>query len=120
MSKVLTERRAHIWIITINRPEQMNCVDGETAGLLENAWKTFRDDDDLYVAILTGAGDTSFCAGADLKNMTTLGPPPGTSRHARRHFITDGPGYVGYSRQNDVLKPIPCRVHGYGFRGAPE
>jgi len=72
-AKVLTERRDHIWIITINRPEQMNCVDGETAGLLEQAWKTFRDDDDLYVAILTGAGDTAFCAGAGGLELSCLG-----------------------------------------------
>ena len=120
MSKVLTERHEHIWIITINRADQMNCVDGETAALLEQAWKTFRDDDDLYVAILTGAGDTAFCAGADLKNMTTLGPGPGSSLHTRRRFVTSGSGYMGYTRQTDIFKPILCAVNGYAFAGGLE
>ena len=43
MAKVLTERKDHIWVITINRAEQMNCVDGETAALLEAAWITLPD-----------------------------------------------------------------------------
>lgn len=120
MSKVLTERRNHIWIITINRPEVMNCIDGETADLLEHAWKTFRDDDELYVAILTGSGNTAFCTGADLKNIGSLGPKRSTSLHTRRRFITDGPGYIGYTRQTDIYKPILCAVNGYAFAGGLE
>jgi len=120
MAKVTTERRAHVWVITINRPEQMNCVDGETAVLLEAAWKTFRDDDGLYVAILTGAGDTSFCSGADLKNMASFAQITGTTRHARRAFVTNGPGYMGYTRQTDIYKPILCAVNGYAFAGGLE
>jgi enoyl-CoA hydratase len=122
MSKVLTERDDKTFIITINRPEVRNCVDGETAALLENAWKTFRDDEELYVAILTGAGDKAFCAGADLKNLDTLGPGPAgqVSRHERRRFITHGPGYMGYTRQVDVYKPILAAVNGYALAGGLE
>jgi len=60
MSKVITDTDGHVFIITINRPEVRNCVDGETAALLEAAWKRFRDDDELYVAIITGAGEQHF------------------------------------------------------------
>jgi enoyl-CoA hydratase/carnithine racemase len=94
MAKVETEADRHVFAITINRPDQRNCVDGEAAALLHDAWLRFRDDDALYVAILTGAGDEAFCAGADLKALDTLGPGPDASRHARRRFISDGPGYM--------------------------
>ena len=122
MSKVLTEKEDRIFIITINRPEVRNCVDGETAALLEKAWKTFRDDEELYVAILTGAGDKAFCAGADLKNLDTLGPglSANASRHERRRFITHGPGYMGYTRQVDIYKPILAAVNGYALAGGLE
>ena len=53
--KALYEKRNHVFYATINRPEVMNCVDSETASVLTEAWKTFRDDDDAYVAVLTGA-----------------------------------------------------------------
>jgi enoyl-CoA hydratase len=122
MSKVLTEAKDRVYTITINRPDVRNCVDGETAALLETAWKTFRDDDDLYVAILTGAGDQAFCAGADLKNLHTLGPglDMRENRHARRRFITHGPGYMGYTRQVDIYKPILAAVNGYALAGGLE
>ncbi len=120
MPKVLTEREERVFIITINRPEVRNCVDGETASLLEKAWKEFRDDEELYVAILTGAGDKAFCAGADLRNLQTLGPGPDVSRHVRRRFITHGPGYMGYTRQVDIYKPILAAVNGFALAGGLE
>ena len=66
MSTVLTERRDRTLLITINRPEVRNCVDGETAQGLFDAVETFRADEELDVLVLTGAGDVSFCSGADL------------------------------------------------------
>ena len=64
--KVLTERRDRTVVVTINRPEVRNCVDGETAGLLFEAVEAFRADDELDVLVLTGAGELAFCSGADL------------------------------------------------------
>ena len=67
MSQVLYEKRDRIAYVTINRPEAKNAVDPETHELLWRTWEDFRDDPDLWVAILTGAGERAFCAGNDLK-----------------------------------------------------
>jgi len=55
--------------ITINRPERRNALDAEHYHLLSEAWKRVRDDDEVRVAIITGAGDKAFCAGADIKSF---------------------------------------------------
>jgi len=118
MEKVLTEVKDRIYIITINRPEVRNAIDGKTAKLLEKAWKHFRDSDDLYVAIITGAGDQSFCAGADLKNIESLIPDMKPTN--LRKFLTNGTGYLGYTRQTDIFKPIIAAVNGYALAGGLE
>ena len=68
MAKVIYEKRDQIAYITLNRPEVHNAIDTETDELLFEAWTDFRDDPDVRIAILTGAGDKTFCAGADLKS----------------------------------------------------
>jgi len=64
---LLYEKKDKIVIITINRPERMNAISYELFERMEEAWARFRDDDDAWVAILTGAGDRGFCAGLDMK-----------------------------------------------------
>ena len=60
MPKVETQRRGRAFIVTINRPEVRNAVDGETAGLLLQAVEAFRRDETLDVLIITGAGELAF------------------------------------------------------------
>lgn len=62
-----------IAIITINRPEQRNCLSREVRESLRTAWERFENDDTLRVAILTGTGEKAFCAGGDLKEMVETG-----------------------------------------------
>src|SRR3989442_8409497 len=82
MSTVLYEQKDQIVTITINRPDAMNAIDPETHQALVEAWTRFRDDDGAWVAILTGAGDRSFSAGADLKKMIPAAfAKGGASRH---------------------------------------
>src|SRR3984893_6157471 len=68
MPKVLYDKRGEIAYITLNRPDKRNAIDTETDDLLFEAWSDFRADPDVRLAILTGAGDQAFCAGADLSS----------------------------------------------------
>src|SRR4051812_9337379 len=85
--QVKYERRGAAPRVTIDRQERRNAVDGPTAELLTEAYHRFEADDDARVLILTGAGDVSFCAGADLKAIETF---------ATRQDLDDGP--LGFTR----------------------
>src|SRR5512138_1624602 len=67
---VQTQVTGRTLVVTIDRPEARNAVDGPTAAALADAFRGFDRDSDLDVAVLTGAGGT-FCAGADLKSVGT-------------------------------------------------
>jgi enoyl-CoA hydratase len=97
-------------------------VDGDVAQLLHDAWIRFRDDDALSVAVLTGAGDIAFSAGADLSALPSLGPVGGmaASSQAMRQFVEDGPGFLGYTRGVDIDKPILAAVNGFALAGGLE
>ncbi len=70
MSTVLYEKKGRIAYITLNRPDKLNAISPEAATELGKIWLDLRDDDNLWVAVLSGAGK-SFCAGADLGGITT-------------------------------------------------
>ena len=74
MSPVNYERRGAAALVTIDRPERRNAVDGPTAEALHECFERFEADDGARVMILTGAGELAFCAGADLKSIATLNP----------------------------------------------
>ncbi|MET8654421.1 MULTISPECIES: crotonase/enoyl-CoA hydratase family protein [Nocardia] len=73
MPHCLVEKRDHVLIVTLNRPEARNALSGEMLAIMRDAWDRVDDDPDIRVAILTGAGG-AFCSGADLKAMTTSHP----------------------------------------------
>jgi enoyl-CoA hydratase len=110
MPKVLTEVQDRAFVVTINRPEARNAVDGETAGLLLEAVQAFRAHDSLDVLVLTGAGDVAFCAGADLKAAASLMARPGAQES----------GPMGFSRITDLEKPTIAAVNGYCLAGGLE
>jgi enoyl-CoA hydratase len=110
MVKVETEVKGRSIVVTINRPQVHNCVDAETAQLLFEAVQSFRRDRDLDVLVLTGAGDVSFCSGADLKHVESLIARPGA----------DESGPMGISRVTDLDKPTIAAVNGYCLAGGLE
>lgn len=103
------ETSARIAIITIDRPERRNAVDGPTAQALADAFRRFETDESADVAILTGAGGT-FCAGADLKAIAD-----GTSNRTE----PEGDGPMGPSRMM-LSKPVIAAVEGHAVAGGLE
>jgi enoyl-CoA hydratase len=69
----LTERRGHIFVVTLNRPSARNALSGPMMAIMRSAWDEVDNDPSIRVCILTGAGG-AFCAGADLKAMTSSHP----------------------------------------------
>ena len=115
MASVLYEQTDHIVTITINRPDAMNAIDPETHQALIEAWTRFRDDDSAWVAILTGAGEKAFSAGADLKKMI---PAAFGKGGVRRGHNDDGLG--GITRGLEIWKPMIAAINGFCLAGGME
>jgi len=108
MDPVTYERRGAAALVTIDRHERRNAIDGPTAELIAAAYDRFVEDDDARVLVLTGAGDVSFCAGADLKAIESFGPR-----------LDDPRGPLGISR---VISPKPAiaAISGWCLAGGLE
>src|SRR3954451_18565776 len=107
---VRIEHRNRVTVVTIDRPDVRNAVDGETAEELADAFRRFDGDEHHDVAVLTGAGGT-FCAGADLKAMAS-GQRPNRVR-------ADGDGPMGPTRLL-LSKPVIAAVEGHAVAGGLE
>ena len=105
---VTYERSGTAAIVTIDRQDRRNAVDGPTAELLGAAYERFEADDEARVMVLTGAGGVAFCAGADLKAIDTLGPR-----------LEDPAGPLGFTRRI-ASKPTIAAVSGWCLAGGLE
>ena len=104
----------HVATITYNRPDTLNAVNGEMREALDVAWTRFREDDDAWVGIVTGAG-RAFCAGADLKDGTgSTGTWPGS--------FWEWPTISTFESGMEIWKPTIAAINGpcigYGLTAA--
>ena len=115
---ILYQLEDHVVTITLNRPEVHNCINRDTARELQTAWKKFRDDDDAFVAIITGAGEKAFSAGWDLNDAAALESLGDWDEYRQTIYNDEGP--CGYTRRVDIFKPIIAAVNGYSFAAGLE
>jgi enoyl-CoA hydratase len=117
----LVEKRGHALIVTMNRPEAKNALSGPMLAGMTAAWNRVDEDPDIRVAILTGAGG-AFCAGADLKAMTSSHPGDGmnSSAAAEGARSTDLSVIESLLKGRRLLKPLIAAVEGPAIAGGTE
>lgn len=126
------DQQGPVTVITFNRPEVKNCIGTRTHRELVDAFDRFRSDDEAKVAVITGAGDSAFCAGGDLKSNFEATEPtnhpdpdvavlcPIDEADVARHNRGEAPGILGPSRWTDIYKPIIAAVNGVAYAGGFE
>jgi enoyl-CoA hydratase/carnithine racemase len=110
---ILYRTEGHLAYVTINRPERRNAIDPATSHELKAAFEDFKADDNAWVAILTGAGEQAFSAGADLVAMSQALSGGGDG-------VPMNVPFGGITRHYECWKPIIAAVNGYCLAGGLE
>jgi dehydration protein DpgD len=118
LTRVQYVKKNRVALVTLNRPEARNAMDLVMHEELARVWDDFERDDDLWVAVLTGAGDRAFCAGQDLKELAAR-IEAGTAGTAT--FGSRGkPGWPRLTERFGLSKPVIARVNGHAYGGGFE
>lgn len=118
---VLVERDGHVLTITLNRPEKRNAFNAEVLCRLADAWDLIDGDDDIRVAILTGAGG-HFSAGADLDRLVgaMLSGKPTENEYEERIKQDFSIIFKGFLKEHQLTKPLIGAIEGYCYAGGTE
>jgi enoyl-CoA hydratase len=109
---LLVERDGAVAIVTINRPKVLNALNRQTIDELEQAMLDLQRDEAVRAIVLTGAGEKSFVAGADINELAVLSPAEG-QRHGRR-------GQAVFDLIEDLGKPVVAAINGFALGGGCE
>jgi crotonobetainyl-CoA hydratase/dehydration protein DpgD len=117
VNRVGYHKQDHTAYVTLNRPEVLNALDLRTHEELARVWNDIEEDDQVRVAVLTGAGERAFSVGQDLRERAEVnqkGSAPTT-------FGSRGqPGWPRLTERFDFSKPVIARVNGYALGGGFE
>jgi enoyl-CoA hydratase len=120
MSALLTEVDGHVLVVTINRPDKRNAVNAEVLCGLSDAWHRLDRDDELRVAILTGAGG-NFCAGMDLSVIGKLTSGAAPDDEFEQRLQEDASViFDGWLKTYRPTKPVIAAVEGFALAGGTE
>lgn len=112
-TNILTENNNRILTITINRPNQLNALNKDTINELSLAIKGAQEDDSVRVIIITGAGEKSFVAGADIKEFADFNISEGKALSAEGHKKL-------FDLVENTTKPVIAAVNGFALGGGLE
>ncbi len=118
LTRVEYRRQGHVAYVTLNRPAVLNAMDLRMHAELGEVWDDVEADDDVWLVVLTGAGERSFSVGQDLKELVAR-TEAGTTAPAT--FGSRGkPGWPRLTERFAFAKPIVARVNGFAYGGGFE